>query len=399
MRLIHSSITPAVLCLTLLGLASRPANTAKPPDGQTIFRFDTFGDEQLWTDVLRMHEVLPAVNPQTALDVGLKVDSAALPAEVIAAIKSGDADLTDPALTVALLRLNAVVGVMGKVDDAGSLVSVGITCALCHSTVDNSVAPGIGVRRDGWANRDLNVGAILALSPFFAADADLVSELTNWGPGKYDPRHHVFDGTDVVIRFPDTLPVVIPPAYGLRGVGFETFTGDGPIAYWNAYVGISQMGGKGSFHDPRIDLTITQPEDLISAKLPALVTYQQSLKAPPPPKGSFDPSAAARGSSVFRRQARCATCHPVPEFTDVGRSNAPILHPAGETGTEAEYATRSATGQYRATPLRALWQHPPYFHDGSASNLAAVVEHYDKVLNLGLTVAQKADLVQYLRSL
>jgi hypothetical protein len=400
MRLIHSGVTPpAVLCLMLLGLAARPANTAKAPDGQAIFRFDTFGDEQLWTDVLRMHEVLPAVDPQTALDVGLKVDSDALPSEVIAAIRSGDADLTNPALTVTLLQLNAIVGVVGRTSDTGALTSVGITCALCHSTVDDSVADGIGVRRDGWANRDLNVGAILALSPFFAADPDLVAELREWGPGKYDPRHHVFDGTDVVIRFPETLPVMIPPAYGLKGVGFETFTGDGPIAYWNAYVGISQMGGKGSFHDPRIDLTITQPEDLISAKLPALLAYQLSLKAPSPPKGSFDASAAARGSSVFRHQARCASCHPVPELTDVGRGSAPMLHPAGETGTEMEYATRSATGQYRATPLRALWQHPPYFHDGSASNLAEVVEHYDGVLDLGLTVAQKADLVQYLKSL
>ena len=399
MRLIHACVTAATLCLTLLVLSANTAHPARPLDGRTIFRFDTFGDEQLWTDVLRMHEVLPQVDPQTALAVGLKVDSEALPAEVIAAIRAGDVDLTDPAVTIALLQLDAVVGVVGRVSTGGTLTSVGITCALCHSTVDDSVADGIGARLDGWANRDLDVGTILTLSPVIAANTALTAELRDWGPGMYDPRHHVFDGTALIFRFAETLPVVIPPAYGLKGVKFETFTGDGTISYWNAYVGISQMGGKGNFHDPRIDLTITQPQDLISAKLPALLDYQLSLKAPSPPKGSFDPAAAARGSSVFRHQARCASCHPVPELTDVGRASTPVLHPAGETGTEPEYAGRSATGQYRATPLRGLWQHPPYFHDGSASDLAEVVEHYEGVLNLNLTPGQKADLVHYLKSL
>jgi mono/diheme cytochrome c family protein len=398
MRLIASAVSAGVF-LSALGVGTRPASTAKPLDGRAIFRYDTFGDEQLWTNVLRMHEVLPQVDPQTALGVGLKVDREALPAAVIAAIKAGDVDLTDRRLTVTLLGLDAIVGVVGKADASGTLTSVGITCALCHSTVDDSVAPGIGTRLDGWANGDLNVGAILALSPFFASDAALVNELRGWGPGKYDPRHHVFDGEKVEIRFPDTLPVVIPPAYGLKGVGLETFTGDGPVSYWNAYVGISQMGGKGNFQDPRIDLSITQSPDLITAKLPALLAYQLSLAAPKPPRGSFDPRAAARGAAVFRGQGRCASCHPAPLYTDAGSPQAPVLHDPGETGTEPQYASRSATKQYRATPLRALWQHPPYFHDGSARDLAAVVEHYNDVLQLHLSAADRHDLVEYLKSL
>ena len=212
-------------------------------DGQAIFRFDTFGDEQLWTNVLQMHEAIATVDPATALAVGLKVDVEALPTAVIKSLRSGRIDLTDPAVTTALLRLNAVVGVKGTVNETGRLVRVGITCALCHSTVDNSFAPGIGERLDGWANHDLNVGAIVALSPVL--DDALKAELRTWGPGKYDPRHHAFDGTNLISLNSPSLPIVIPSIYGLKGVGFETFTADGPISYWNSYVGVGQMGGHG----------------------------------------------------------------------------------------------------------------------------------------------------------
>lgn len=370
-------------------------------DGKAIFRFDTFGDEQLWTDVLRMHEAIATVDPATALSVGLKVDVEALPAGTIAALKAGTVDLTNPAVTIELLRLNAVVGVIGKVSD-GQLTSVGITCALCHSTVDNSLAAGIGKRLDGWANTDLNVGAIVALSPSPLLDDSLKSELNSWGPGKYDPRHHVFDGTNLTIRYPRSLPVVIPPAYGLKHVGFETYTGDGPVSYWNAYVGISQMGGQGTFHDRRINLFIDQSPDLVTPKLPALLDYQLSLQTPSPPDGSFNRQAANRGRRVFRNEGRCASCHSGSTYTDVlssPRATAPMLHEPTAIGTDPAYATRSATGKYRATPLRALWQHAPYFHDGSAADLPAVVEHYNTRFNLNLSAAQKSDLVEFLKSL
>ena len=225
-------------------------------DGQAIFRFDTFGDEQLWTNVLRIHEPLATVDPATALAVGLKVDVEALPPAIIAALRAGRVDLTDPAVTTSLLQLNAVVGVKGKVNETGQLTSVGVTCALCHSTVDNSLARGIGRRLDGWANRDLNVGAIVALSP--ALPDALKAEFRTWGPGRYDPRHHAFDGTNLIPLNNPSLPIVIPSIYGLKGVGFETFTGDGPISYWNSYVGVGQMGGHGSFSDPRLGISITQ---------------------------------------------------------------------------------------------------------------------------------------------
>src|SRR5262245_47121024 len=334
-------------------------------DGQAIFRFDTFGDEQLWTDVLRMHEVIPTVDPATALAVGLKVDVDALPAEVITALKAGQVDLKNPAVTVSLLGLNAVVGVKGTFDKSGRLARVGVTCALCHSSVDDSLAPGIGKRLDGWANTDLNVGAIVALSP--ALDEHTKAEFRSWGPGKYDPRHHAFDGTNIIPLNSPSLPIVIPPIYGLKGVFFETVTADGPISYWNSYVGVGQMGGHGSFRDPRINLSISQTPDLVTPKLPALLDYQLSLRAPRAPKHRLNPIAVERGKRLFRNEARCATCHQGPAFTDVlnGPSpRVPFLHDPSEVGMDPVYAQRSATGQYRTTPLRGLLQHAPYFHDG-----------------------------------
>jgi len=368
--------------------------------GRAIFRYDTFGDEQLWTDVLRMHEVIATVPPATALAVGLKVDAEALPREIIAALRVGEVDLTDPAVTVELLRLNAVVGVRGKVNDVGQLTSVGITCALCHSTVDDSFTTGIGRRLDGWANTDLNVGAIVALSP--AVDAPTKAEFNAWGPGKYDPRHHAFDGTNLLSLNRPSVPIVIPPIYGLKGVRFETFTADGRISYWNSYVGVGQMGGQGTFSDPRIGLFIRQKPDLVTPKLPALLDYQLSLHTPTAPKGSFNRAAAHRGKRLFRDEAGCATCHQSPHFTDVlsgPRRTVPFLHDPAEVGMDPAYAARTATGQYRTTPLRALWQHPPYFHDGSAPDLLAVVNHYNQLFALNLLDAQKADLVEFLKSL
>jgi mono/diheme cytochrome c family protein len=347
-----------------------------------------------------MHEVIATVPPATALAVGLKVDVEALPRELIAALRAGQVDLTNPAVTVELLRLNAVVGVRGKVNDAGQLTSVGITCALCHSSVDNSFTTGIGRRLDGWANTDLNVGAIVALSP--ALDAATKAEFSAWGPGKYDPRHHAFDGTNLLSLNSPSLPIVLPPIYGLKGVGFETFSADGPISYWNSYVGVGQMGGQGTFHDPRIGLFITQTPDLVTPKLPALLDYQLSLRTPEPPIGSFDRAAARRGKRLFRNEAGCATCHQPPNFTDVLSGpdrRVPFLHDPAEVGTDPAYALRTATGKYRTTPLRGLWQHPPYFHDGSAPDLLAVVNHYDQLFALNLTAAQKADLVEFLKSL
>ena len=285
---------------------STSASGAHKADGRAIFRFDTFGDEQLWTDVLRMQDVIDAVDPATALAVGLKVDVDALPSAITAALRAGEVDLTDPAVTRGLIRLNAVVGVKGVVNQAGHLERVGVTCALCHSSVDDSFAPGIGKRLDGWGNSDLNVGAIVALSPVL--DDVTKAEFRTWGPGKYDPRHHAFNGTNIIPLNNPTLPVVIPSIYGLKGVGFETYTADGPISYWNSYVGVSQMGGQGTFNDPRIKVFINQTPDLVTPKLAALLDYQLSLSPPEAPSGSFDREAAKRGKRVFRNEGRCGTC-------------------------------------------------------------------------------------------
>jgi mono/diheme cytochrome c family protein len=413
MRLIGVASIVFTLALRFAMSGFGPAATAPPlaghsgddderrhRNGQAIFRYDTFGDEQLWTDVLGMHEVIATVPPTTALAVGLKVDVEALPREIIAALRAGQMNLEDPAVTIELLRLNAVVGVMGKVNEKGQLTSVGITCALCHSSVDNSFTAGIGRRLDGWANTDLNVGVIVALSP--ALDKATKSEFNAWGPGKYDPRHHAFDGTNLLSLNSPSLPIVLPPIYGLKGVGFETFSADGPISYWNSYVGVGQMGGQGNFSDPRIGLFITQTPDLVTPKLAALLDYQLSLRTPEPPRNSFDRAAARRGKRLFRNEAGCATCHQSPNFTDVlsgPTRTVPFLHDPAEVGTDPAYAVRTATGKYRTTPLRGLWQHPPYFHDGSAPDLLAVVNRYNQLFALNLTAAQKADLVEYLKSL
>jgi Cytochrome c len=315
-------------------------------NGRDIFRYDTFGDEQLWTNTLQLH-----------------------------------------------------TAVQGRVSASGTIESIGITCALCHSAVDDSVTTGIGRRLDGWPNRDLNVGAIVAMSPVLSLAQQGV--FNSWGRGKFDPRLQAFDGGSFIPLNDTTFPVVIPPAYGLRDVAYETFTADGPISYWNNYVGVTQMGGQGSFHDPRIPLTIPQEPDQVTPQLRALLRYQLTLNAPLPPPGSFDRFAARRGQLLFHTVARCAECHTGRSFTDVGDGPIPILHAPGETGMETEYASRSVTGLYRTSPLRGIWQHPPYFHDGSAADLLAVVNHYNQptVLNLGLTEAQKADLVEYLKSL
>jgi mono/diheme cytochrome c family protein len=393
------ALAAATYLVALLGVTTQPASTTKAPDGQQIFRFDTFGDEQLWTGTLQMHQALASVSPATALSVGLKVDVDALPPATVDALRKGQVNLNDPAVTLQLLSLNAVVGVIGRVNGS-ALESIGVTCALCHSTVDNSLTAGVGRRLDGWPNRDLNVGAIVALSPVLTEEEKAV--FNSWGPGRYDPRLQAFDGTTRISLNSSTVPVVIPPAYGLRGITFETFTGDGTISYWNSYVGVSQMGGHGSFSDDRIGLSITQTPDMVTPKLPALLDYQLRLRAPEPPRGSFSRAAAQRGERLFSGNARCATCHTPPLFTDVVSGpdpSVPFLHAPSEIGAPSDYASRTATKMFRTAPLRGIWQHPPYFHDGRAADLLAVVNHYDELFSLGLTAAQKADLVEYLKSL
>ena len=354
--------------------------------GKDIFRFNTFGDEKFWTDTLHMNTVVQsAVDPTTALSVGLKVDADTLPPAVLQAIQAGQVDMHSPATTVTLLKLGAVVGVKATVDGNNNITRFGVTCALCHSTVDDRIAPGIGSRLDGWPNRQLNPGAIIALSPALTAAQKAV--YNSWGPGKYDARFN-FDGKNG--------PTVIPPAYGLAGIHGETFTADGDeVKYWNRYVAVTQMHGQGNFSEPRLGIDIKQSPDLVAPLLDRLQDYELSLQAPAPPAGSFDVAAAARGSDIFAGAAKCATCHAGPLFTDANVR----LHATTEIPTDPGYALRSATKMWRTSPLKGVWQHPPYFHDGSAATLADVVERYNVAMSLNLTVEQKADLVQYLKSL
>ena len=401
------------------------ANVKLVEEGKQIFRFDTFGDEAFWGDTLDLDRAISGegnggvgsgVSPKTALAVGLKVDAEALPAEVVDAIGKGEVDLDDPATTLALLKLNSVVGVKGFFDSNGGLKSVGIECALCHSTVDDSFAPGIGKRLDGWANRDLNVGAIVGLSPNLKPVADLLETdvatvqkvLASWGPGKFDAQLFL-DGKAFQ---PDgrSASSVLPPAFGLLGVNQSTATGFGSMTYWNAFVANLEMHGQGTFFDPRLDNAEQFPvaakngfghvkadKDLITAKLPALQAYQLSLQAPKPAKGSFDAKAAQRGEVLFKGQAECSTCHVPPIFTEPGFN----MHTGEEIGIDNFQADRSPTHMYRTSPLAGLWTHQKggFYHDGRFADLDAVVSHYDKTFGLSLTAAQQKDLVQYLLSL
>jgi mono/diheme cytochrome c family protein len=359
--------------------AARSADADLVTQGKEIFRYETFGDEQLWTDKLGLHKVVEQnVDPTTALKVGLKVDADALPPGTLE-----KADLKSPATTVALLKLNAVVGLKAQVDANNKITQLGVTCALCHSTVDDSVQKGIGKRMDGWPNRDLDVGKIISLSPALTDAQKKV--YTSWGPGKYDPRYNQ-DGKNT--------PLVLPPAYGLAKIKNETYTAEGPISYWNAYVAVTQMGGKGNFSDAKLKIDVKHSPDLVTPKLPALRAYQHSLEAPRAPENKYNVEAATRGKVVFDRA--CASCHVGGSGTD---NDSGKLHAPSETGVDGAYAARTKNGKYRTTPLRGLWQHPPYFHDGSAETLDDVVEHYNKERTLKLTDAERKDLVQYLMTL
>ena len=394
-------------------------------EGRQIFRFDTFGDEAFWGDTIKLHQAIqgarfggvgPGVSPKTALDVGLKVDADALPPALTESLKKGQVDLNDPANTLALLKANAVVGVTGIFDASGHLRSMGIQCALCHSTVDNSLAPGIGHRLDGWANRDLNVGAIINLSPDLSAVAKLlnISEeavrvvLAAWGPGKFDAEL-LLDGKGFR---PDgkTAATLLPPAFGLAGVNQHTWTGWGSVPHWNAFVANLAMHGKGTFYDPRLNDPAKFPvaarngfgnvrndPDLFSAKSPALHLYQLAIPAPPPPAGSFDQNAALRGKQLFDNKAKCATCHVAPAFTEPGWN----MHTAQEIGIDDFQASRAPDNRYRTAPLKGLWTHTKggFYHDGRFPALRDVVNHYDAHFSLSLSEQEKVDLVEYLKSL
>jgi hypothetical protein len=394
--------------------------------GRDIFRNDTFGDEAFWGGTLQLHKAIegaenggvgPGVSPNTALAVGLKVDSSRIPFDLARAIKAGKVDLDDPATTLALLKLDAVVGVKGRFTaDGKQLTSMGITCALCHSTVNDSFAPGIGQRLDGWPNRDLNVGAIVSLAPNLEPVADLLGAdeatvkkvLAAWGPGKFDAELFL-DGKGFR---PDgkTAAVLIPPAFGLAGVDRHTYTGWGSVPYWNAFVANLEMHGQGNFSDTRLDDATKFPvaarnrmghtrsaNDQITSKLPALQFYQLALPAPKPPPGSFNPVAAQRGKAIFEGKGTCSSCHVSPTFTEPGFN----MHAPADTCTDSFQADRSPDGKYRTTPLRGLWTHTKggFYHDGRYATYGAVVDHYDQCFNLHLGGREKSDLVEYLKSL
>jgi len=394
--------------------------------GRHIFRYDSFGDEAFWGRQLHLHEAIagrrnggvgPGVSPKAALAAGLKVDAARLPRALRRALRRGRVNLDSPRTTLALLRLNAVVGVRGRFSRSGRrLRSVGITCALCHSTVNNSFAKGIGRRRDGWPNRDLNVGAIVALAPSLKPFADLLgtdegtvrSVLRSWGPGKFDAAL-VLDGK--AFR-PDgrSAATLIPAAFGLDGVNLATYTGNGTATYWNAFVANLAMHGRGTFYDPRLNnpsrfpiatragfFNVRNSPDLITPKLGPLHVYELALPTPKPPRGSFNRRRARRGKRIFEGKGRCASCHVPPRYSEPGTN----LHRPEEICTDAFQAARSPTGMYRTTPLRGLFTRRKggFFHDGRFRSLGATVEHYNGCFGLNLSGAEKRDLVEFLKSL
>ncbi len=425
---VHGSAVVAQIADTVSGTGAEPDATALFNDGRAIFRDDTFGDEAFWGGALKLHQAIEGsalggvgggVSPKTALSVGLKVDVDRLPAQLVAAIKAGNVDLNTPATTVALLKAKAVVGVVGSFGPANDkeLTSVGISCALCHSTVDNSVAPGIGHRLDGWPNRDLNVGAIIDLAPDLSVVQSLLGVnrptidkvLKSWGPGKFDAELFL-DGK--AFR-PDgkSAATLIPAAYGLAGVNLHTYTGWGSVPYWNAFVAVLEMHGQGDFTDTRLDNAkqfpvaakahfghVRHSPDLVTPKLAALHYYQMSLSAPTAPPASFDAAAAARGQALFAGRANCISCHQATRFTEGGWN----MHTGAEIGIDNFQADRSPDHRYRTTPLRGIGasrMKGGFYHDGRYATLNDVVAHYNMTLKLGLATADQNDLVQYLKSL
>jgi hypothetical protein len=394
-------------------------------EGKKIFRYETFGSEAFWGDALQLHKAIageknggvgPGVSPKTALSVGLKVDADALPDALKKQLAAGKVDLDDPATTIALLKLNAVVGVTAFANADGSVKSMGIQCAFCHSTVDDSFAPGIGRRLDAWPNRDLNVGAIVSLAPNLKPFTDLLGVdvatvkkvLASWGPGRYDAE---LDKDGKAFR-PDgkQAGTLIPPAFGLAGVNLSTWTGFGSVTYWNAYVAGTQMHGAATFVDTRFNDKDQYPvsaksgsgntrntPDKATAKLAALHFYQLSIPAPKAPAGSYDKAAFERGKTLFNGPAKCATCHVPPLFTEPGYN----MHAPSEIGIDSFQADRSPTHMYRTAPLAGLWTHEKggFFHDGRFATLLDVVNHYNAQFNLNLSNAQTNDLVEYLKGL
>ena len=394
--------------------------------GKQIFRYDTFGDEVYWSDKLKLHQAIqgtkfggvgPGVSPKTALAVGLKVDMDALPADLVAKIKNGQVNLDDPATTLALIKLDSVLGVKGTFNQDGSLKAMGLSCAVCHSTVDDAFATGIGHRLDGWSNQDLNVGAIVALSPDLSVltellqvdEATVKKVLASWGPGKFDAELNL-DGR--AFR-PDgkSAAVLIPPAFGMAGVNLHTWGGGwGGVTYWNAYVANLELQGQGTFFDARLNDAQKYPvaaragfgnkrsvTDMVTAKLAALQFYQLAIPPPKPPEGSFDRAAATRGATIFNGKASCAQCHVPPLFTEPGWNT----HKASEIGIDDFQANRAPDNSYRTSPLRGLFSHMKrgFYHDGRFATLLDVVNHYNSFKRLGLTEQEKKDLVEYLKSL
>ncbi len=417
-------------------------------EGRRIFRFDTFGDEAFWGDSLRLHEAIegarlggvgPGVSPRAALNAGLKVDVDALPRSLVDQLRAGQVNLDDPATTLALLRLNAVVGVTGFFNERGTLRSIGLQCAICHSTVNNSLTFGIGNRLDGWANRDLNIGAVAALAPNLQPVADLLGVevttvrrvLNSWGPGKFDAQlfldgkafnpqqvsHGVVTGTNV------SGATLNPNAFGLAGFNQHMWTGSwGTVSYWNAFVANLELHGKGTFFDPRLDDAAQFPvaarnrlghiqtppeEDRITSKLPALHFYQLAIPAPVPNPGvDFDSGAARRGDALFVGKARCNDCHVKPLWTEPGWN----LHKPEEIGIDSFQADRAPDRAYKTQNLaalfvreRGLFMRPEnkgrFYHDGRFATLLDVVNHYNIQFNLGLSEQEKRELVEYLKSL
>ena len=395
-------------------------------EGRQIFRFDTFGDEAWWSDKLKLHQAIEGsklggagsgVSPKTALAVGLKVDMDALPPDLVEKVKAGQVNLDDPATTLALIKLNSVLGVKGTFNQDGSLKAIGLSCAVCHSTVDDAFTPGIGHRLDGWPNRDLNVGQIVSLAPDTSAltsllgvdDKTLKKVLASWGPGKFDAELNL-DGK--AFR-PDGKPAatLIPAAFGQAGVNNHTWTGGwGTVTYWNAFVANLELRGEGTFFDRRLNDASQFPvaakagfgnkrsgTDMVTAKLAALHYYQLSVPAPRPPAGSFDSAAAARGEALFKGKATCSQCHVPPLFTEPGWNT----HKPSEIGIDDFQSNRSPDKTYRTAPLRGLFAHMKggFYHDGRFATLLDVVNHYNDFKKLNLNEQEKNDLIEYLKSL
>lgn len=422
-RIIGVALTACVMGLLAACGSSSTDNSTQVTAGKEVFMGETFGNEKFFGDTLGLHTVLNGVAPKDAVTLGVQVDLNKVPADIVAVMTGSDlaakdAALNDPAVTRKLIKAGAVIGVKGffatTAANDTTLTSAGISCALCHVTVKSNTftltagatALPIGEPQfNGVPNTKMDAGKILSFTPF-AVSNGLSATLAGWGPGRFDIRalNELDDSVDNPTAYPPlwNFPALQANGYALGWDGM--FKGTNALASISEGVYDMIMHGNGSFatshgaippalaFPPRqavLDKFQDNPSSSISAdKLLNMQAFLQSLQSPA--ASGFDSAQATTGKALFEGKAKCSTCHPAAtEFISAGRySDITVAPPTGDLA-----------GGIKVPGLRGVNLTAPYFHDASAATLLDVVNRFNSRDALGLTETEKAQLVEYLKSL